>query len=163
MAVRADAAAPTAAVAEGKRSRRKLLVIIAIAVIVLLAGAGAAVYLGLVPFLASKPTKPGPAVAGPIAAVGPLTLNLADGHLLQISVALQLSTTANAKLVQTDMPQIDNALIAEFAHWTYPQLLTPAGRTQAQTDITTQMQALFPPITGVPSVMRVYYTQFVMQ
>lgn len=101
--------------------------------------------------------------AGPIDSLDAITVNLADGHLLQVGVALQLTTAAKADKVTQDSPEILDAVISVFSAWTYPALLGPGAHNQARSQLLTRIQALFPATEGQAQVSGVYFTSFVMQ
>lgn len=155
------AAAPEEAGAPAGK-KRKLLVVVGVVAVVAVAALA-------VPKLTHKKAAPSPKAAalavanGPIDSLDPVTVNLADGHLLQVGVAVQESTAANAKTITADQPRILDALITVFSGWTYPALLGDAGHEQARNQLEAKMQALFPPVGGIPQVAGVYFTTFVMQ
>lgn len=140
-----------------RRSRRKLLAVVAV---VLVAGAGAGVKLTAKP----KGGHTHAATAtGPIVSMDPITVNLADGHLLQVGIALQLVAGANADKVQAEDAKALDSAIAVFGTWTYPALLVPGGRDKAQADLARRVEAQMATPAGQPQVAGVYFTDFVMQ
>ena len=100
---------------------------------------------------------------GPIESLDPVTVNLSDGHLLQVGVAVQLTQTADAKKVTAMDPRILDAVISTFSAQTYPNLLGAAGHEQARQQLEARLQSMFPPVAGAPQVAGVYFTSFVMQ
>ena len=100
---------------------------------------------------------------GPIESLDPVTINLSDGHLLQVGVAVQLTQTADAKKITAMEPRILDAVISTFSAWTYPNLLGPPGHEQARQQLEARLRSLFPPVGGAPQVAGVYFTSFVMQ
>lgn len=141
-----------------KGKRKLVLLVLGVA---LVGAVGAFAY----PKLTHKHPTGGSAavVNGPIESLDPVTVNLADGHLLQVGVAVQLTTAADAKKVTAADPRIIDAVITVFSGWTYPNLLGTAGHDQARLQLEGRIQALFPPIGGTPEVAGVYFTSFVMQ
>jgi len=143
-----------------KPKNKKLLVILALVVVVL---AAAGFVLG--PKLLKKPS--GKPVRGAILALPQITTNLAGGQLLQVTVALQLSTAANVKQAKADIPRLANAEIAVFGSETYSELLTSKGRAQAKELLLKRFQAILPAVgkgkDAVPQVMQVLFTDFVEQ
>jgi flagellar basal body-associated protein FliL len=103
------------------------------------------------------------APAGTVDSLGELTVNLSDGHLLQTTIALQLTAVAPPKTIAADQPQFQNAAIAVLGAYTYPQLLAPGERSASQTALLAQFQKIAGDSDGVPAVTAVYYTGFVMQ
>ena len=152
-AVEAADAAP-----EPKKSKKKLIIIM---VVVLLLVA----YVGKKEFL--KPHyRVGQAVpAGVIdTTIGQLTINLSDGHLVQVTVALQLSKVAAAKKINLDLPRFEDAVTTVFGDQTYAGLLAPAGRTAAKAQILALCQKIAGPVDGAaPQVTAIYFTGFVIQ
>ncbi len=104
-----------------------------------------------------------PAPAGTVDSLGELTVNLSDGHLLQTTIALQLTKVAPPKAIAADQPQFQNAAIAVLGAYTYPQLLGPGGRAASQAALLAQFQKFAGNTDGAPDVTAVYYTGFVMQ
>jgi flagellar FliL protein len=100
---------------------------------------------------------------GPIESLDPVTVNLSDGHLLQVGVAVQLTQAADPKKVTAMDPRILDAVISTFSAWTYPNLLGTTGHEQARQQLEARLQSLFPPVGGTPEVAGVYFTSFVMQ
>lgn len=157
----ADAAGPDAPAAKSGKKRKLVMVVAVVAVL--------AIAVMVVPKLTKKAAPRSPKAAalaaanGPIDSLDPVTVNLSDGHLLQVGVAVQLTTTANAKTVTADQPRILDALITVFSGWTYPNLLGTAGHEQARAQLEARLKTLFPPVNGLPEVAGVYFTSFVMQ
>jgi flagellar protein FliL len=156
---------PDAAVPEGAvkpKGKRKLLVVVGLVAVL---GVAAVAY----PKLTHKKPASGfksAALAvpnGPIESLDPVTVNLSDGHLLQVGVAVQLTQTADAKKVTAMDPRILDAVISTFSALTYPSLLGSAGHEQARRQLEVRLQTLFPPVAGAPQVAGVYFTSFVMQ
>jgi len=159
------AAPPAAAVAEKPKKGKKLIVII-VAVVLLLGGGGAAYK-----FLLAGPSTPAqdPAkVPGQVVTLDPITLNLADGHYLKLTLALQLSeaaapATGSVDAAAATAPAVDgakalDAAIAIFGEHTYNQLIDPKGRLAAQKQVTDEVKKRYD-----GDVLGVYYTQFLMQ
>ncbi len=135
----------------------KILLIAALAVIVL-AGAG---FAGLK--ILQKPPHHGPPVPGKIISLPQETLNLSDGYLLQVTVAMQATTTANTKLIATDQPQLLNAEIMILGGFSYPELLAPGGKAAAQAKLLASFQKILGPSSGQTQVLAILFTSFVME
>jgi flagellar protein FliL len=146
-----------------KGGKLKLILII---VPVLLLVVGAAVY-----FLVLKPssnTTAAPAagtegeastptstwVAGKIVTIDPITINLANGHYLQLGLALQ--ATADAGEEVTPAKALD-AAITQFSNNTVDELATQEGREAAKKELTKAIKEAYE-----KKVYEVYYTTFVM-
>lgn len=156
-----DTSAPT----ESKKGRKRLVVVLLAVVIV-----AAALFVGRPMLLGSgsdataKPGKPEP---GPIVSLEPMTLNLADGHFLKLGLALQLTKEAGAEAGPSEgesaSPAVDgapaqDAAITVLGERTYAALLAPGGRTRAQQALQKEVDTRYE-----HKVMRVYFTEFVMQ
>ena len=140
-----------------KKSKKKLILIVA--VLVLLIGGYEAKSILLAPHY-----KPGQAVPnGKILPLDQLTVNLSDGHMLQVSISLQLSSVAGGT-VGSDVPRFDDAAITVFGDMTYKQLLAPDGKQQARQEILQACQKIAGTVDGAaPQINAVYYTGWTMQ
>ena len=153
--------APAAETAAKPKGKRKLVLVVGL--VAVLGTAGLAY-----PKLTHKKPAGYRSVAvavpnGPIESLDPVTINLSDGHLLQVGVAVQLTLAADAKKVTAMDPRILDAVISTFSAWTYPNLLGPTGHEQARQQLEVRLRSLFPPVGGAPQVAGVYFTSFVMQ
>ena len=150
---------------EPKKSRKKLFIIVAVLLVVL--GVGGFVAKGML----AGPAAPVPdpkTVAGQVNTLLPMTLNLADGHYLKLTLALQLSEAATPAAGSVDaaagaVPGLDgakalDAAIIVLGQRTYPQLLAPGGRASAQKALSARVKKLYP-----GEVLGVYFTEFLMQ
>ena len=162
-------AAPSAAPAaeKGKKSRKKLLIMIVLALVVLGGGGFAAKT-----FLlggGSGAAAPDPTtVEGGVETLDPITLNLADGRYLKVTIALQLSEAATLAAGSVDAaaatgPAVDgakalDATISVLGQRTYDQLIAKGGREDAQKALTARVKALYK-----GEVLGVYFTDFLMQ
>jgi flagellar FliL protein len=145
-----------------KKSRKKLIIVAAL--LVLLAG-GAFVGKGML----AGPGAPVPdpkTVAGNVVTLTPMTLNLADGRFLKLTLALQLSEAGSPAAGSVDaavVPALDgakalDAAIEVLGQRTYAQLLAPGGRAAAQTALSAQVKKRYD-----GDVLGVYFTEFLMQ
>ncbi|MCL4423515.1 MAG: flagellar basal body-associated FliL family protein [Actinobacteria bacterium] len=100
---------------------------------------------------------------GPVLAFPQETLNLADGYLLQVTVAVQETTAANAKQVSKLEPELLNSEISILGHFTYYQLLSAGGKSTARAELLAGFEKVLGTTNGEPQVMAVYFTSFVMQ
>jgi flagellar FliL protein len=151
------AAAPVA-----KKGGRKKLLILVVALLVVAGGA----WTFLKPAPAASATEaPKP---GPVVALEPLTLNLADGHYLKLGLALQ-ATEAVAEEAAAHAaegpaaPLLDgaralDAAISVLGDRSYAQLLAPGGRAKAKAAVDAVIKKRYE-----GKVLQVYLTQFVMQ
>lgn len=108
----------------------------------------------------TAPPEPGATVA-----LDPITLNLADGHLLKVGVALLLSADSHLGYDDHGKPVEPRGafaaaldlLIADLGGRTYDQLVTPEGRDKAKQELRHQLQE-----TYEGEVIDLYFTDFVM-
>jgi flagellar FliL protein len=151
---------------EKPKLSRKKLVIVAAVVLVLLAVGG---FVGK--SLLAGPAEPEPdpkTVAGDVITLDPMTLNLADGRYLKLTLALQLSEAASpaagsAEESAAAAPALDGAkaldcAIGVLGQHTYAELIAPGGRASAQKVLSAQVKKRYP-----GDVLGVYFTEFLMQ
>lgn len=104
--------------------------------------------------------------AGPVVVLDPITLNLADGHLLQVGLALELAdepAKGGEDKSSSDDPtkgyaKALDASIGVLGDETMAQLSAPGGREAAKATLESTLEELY---HGV--VVGVYFHQFVMQ
>lgn len=167
MAKTATAVAGSQKAAEGndtapKKSKKKLLMIV-VPLVLLLAAAG--YFVGL-PMLRGKHHGSAHAAVltpGPVVDLPQITTNLADGHIIQIGLAMQLSSKSLATGIPAVQPKLVNTVLATLGTFTYPQLLLPAGRLQAQQQLEAKMAPVVASAKGSPQLQTVYFTSFVIQ
>jgi len=150
---------------KSKPGKKKLIPI----ALVLLVAIGAVAYKELVHTPKSKTPVPGAIVNLP-----ETTLNLPNGHLLQVSVALQL--TQGVHLTGGEMDVLENDEIDTLSSFHYSELLTTGGKTAARMSLLRSFNSVVAgasrPAGGVGTVsattsstyvLDVYFTYFVMQ
>lgn len=107
--------------------------------------------------------------AGPVVVLDAITLNLADGHLLQIGLALELSPEAaeggggHGEPADEDDPtkgyaRAIDATIGALGEETMASLSAPGGRDVAKEALTHTLEELYH-----GEIVGVYFHQFVMQ
>lgn len=103
--------------------------------------------------------------AGQVIALGSstLTTNLADGHLVQIGISLQLTKPASVKTISADTDELTNASLSILSRDTYPQLLATSGRTVLAHQLLAAYQKILGRSEGAEQVSAVYFTSFVLQ
>lgn len=101
--------------------------------------------------------------AGQIVPLTQVTTNLADGHLAQVTVDLQLTKPANLKEVTLEEPALVGAIVTDLGRDTYPTLLRPAGRAALQVELLHGFQEILGTSEGAQQVSAVYLTGFVLQ
>lgn len=148
-----------------KKSRKKLILV---AAVVILLGVGGYVGKGMLLGGGSEEAVPDPkTVAGEVLTLTPITMNLADGHYLKLTLALQLSEAgtpaAEAEGEGEATPALDgvkalDASIDVLGQHTYAQLLAPGGRASAQKELLVEIKKRYP-----GDVLGVYFAEFLMQ
>lgn len=91
---------------------------------------------------------------GLIVAVEPITVNLSNGHYLQVGLALQATKDAGKDLSGL---KAKDAIISQFSGKTVDELATTEAREAAKQDLTKTIKKLY---NG--EVYEIYYTAFVM-
>ena len=153
MATATTTSSRTGEAAPATKSRRKLIV----AVIVVALAALAAWFLLMGPGAGAeeKDVAKEPAL-GEVLALEPITMNLADGRLLKVGLALQLVLEPKEKEV-TGSVALDEA-IAFLGEQSYEQLADPAARATIKKEFSTRVSKRYH-----GDVVEVYFTEFVMQ
>jgi len=141
--------------APGKR--KKLLPVVVL--VVLVAGFAADKFV-----LSKKPKLKAP-VPGTVLHLPTTTINLPNGGLLQVELAVELAKGVGGKggLPAWDIAQMENDEIAILSLFPEQTLLTSAGKQEAQADLLQAFRRIVGPAPGGQGVMAVYYTDFVMQ
>lgn len=147
----AEAKVPAPAEPAAGRSRKKLLLIAApllalVAAWYLLLGPGSSG--------SGEPTEP---VAGEVVPLEAITMNLADGRLLKVGLALQLVEGAGEHGPISGSVALDEA-ISFLGEHSYAQLSAPEGRQQAKAELSERVAERYH-----HEVLEVYFTEFVMQ
>jgi len=152
----AKAGAPAAG--DDKPKKKKLPKLIVVLVVLL---GGAYVAKGM---LIKPHYKPGQiAPNGQVQTLDQLTVNLSDGHLVQATIVLQLTTVAATKTLNDDQPQFDDAAISVIGEQTYAGLLAPGGRDALKVQLLQRFQKIAGKAYGSQEVSAVYFTGFVIQ
>jgi flagellar FliL protein len=120
--------------------------------LVLLFVVGGAAYKILVPA-----PPPGPPAAGETVVLDPLTLNLTDGHYLQVAVAVDLVQGKATKETFETAPAAQ-AIIDEFSNRTVASLSSRAARTKSLADLIAEMKKEY-----AGKVFDAHFTKFTMQ
>jgi flagellar FliL protein len=106
--------------------------------------------------------------AGPVVVLDPVTLNLADGHMLQVGLALELSPDVESGAGHGEAPADDDptrgfakaldATISVLGEQSMAALSAPGGRDHAKAALETALHDLYH-----GEIVGVYFHQFVMQ
>lgn len=115
-----------------KKGKKKLIIAL---VAVLAVGGGAYKFL--------MPKKVGPPVAGDSVKMDPITVNLANGYLLQVAEEIQL---VKGKATATDFQTGHAAelIIDEFSNGTVGTVASDKGRQKLQADLEAKVKAAYP-------------------
>ena len=156
MAKTAAAPAETADAAKGGKKKLVMIVVPVLLVVV------AAWYFVLGPGSAgsSAEEKPKEVALGEVVALDPITMNLADGRLLKVGLALQLPlepASGGGHGEFSGSVALDEA-IAFLGEHTYDQLAAPAARQEAKKELSKRVYERYH-----HDVLEVYFTEFVMQ
>ncbi|HXX90045.1 MAG TPA: flagellar basal body-associated FliL family protein [Acidimicrobiales bacterium] len=100
---------------------------------------------------------------GQVDTLDQLTVNLSDGHLVQTTIALQLTTVADTKTITADAPQFEDAAISVIGSETYAGLLAPGGRDDMKSQLLARFQKIAGTADGAQAVSAVYFTGLVIQ
>ncbi len=153
------AAAPAETADVGKGGGTKKLVMVVVPVLLVLV---AAWYFVLGPGSGkSKAEEPKEVALGEVVALDPITMNLADGRLLKVGLALQLPLEPPAggggHGEFSGSIALDEA-IAYLGEHTYAQLAAPAARQAVKKELSHRVNERYH-----SAVLEVYFTEFVMQ
>lgn len=132
-----------------KKSKKKLIIIILAAVLLL--GGGASGYFFV---FAGDGTEP-PPEPGVVVQLDAITVNLADGHFLKISIALQATADAHE---EPDGSKALDLLISEFSNRSVAELSSNGARDEAKKSLKKKVEKAYH-----GEVMDIYFTEFVMQ
>jgi flagellar protein FliL len=131
----------------GLLKNKKFLILLVLVLVV-----GGAAYKMLMPA-----PKPGPPAAGDTVVLDPLTLNLTDGHYLQVAVAIDL-VQGKATKDKFEVAPADQAIIDEFSNRTVASLSSRAARTASLKTLIAEMKKEYPGM-----VFDAHFTKFVTQ
>jgi flagellar basal body-associated protein FliL len=141
-----------------KKKSRKLLVVLMAVVLVAAFGADK--------FLLSKGHKPLHALPGAVVRLPETTLNLSDGQLLQVALAVQLQKGIGGKsgsLPAWEIAKMEDEEITLLSSFSEVTLLSSSGKAKAMSGLLGEFRSVVGPGPVGPGVMDVYYTDFVMQ
>jgi flagellar FliL protein len=136
-----------------KKSKKMLMMIVG--AVLLLGGGGAGGYFMFAP---KGPTPP--PVAGIVAPLESITVNLAGGHFLKIGLALQLTAEAGAEA--PDGSKAKDLMISQFSNKPVAELSSSKARDKEKEELSKKIEKAYT-VDGVDEVMGIYFTEFVMQ
>jgi len=134
-----------------KKSKKKLMIIILAAVLVL-GGGGGAYFMFFASSAKAEKKTPEP---GAVVVMDPITINLADGHYLKVTLALQASLDAAEPPDGSKALDIANS---QFSELKMTQLTTAGGRLKAKKDLVESVRKAYK-----DEVYDIYFREFVMQ
>ncbi len=155
MAKTAAAPAETAEAPKGGGTKKLVMMVVPVLLVLV-----AAWYFVLGPGSGGSEAEEKPEVElGEVVALEPITMNLADGRLLKVGLALQLplEPPAGAHGEVSGSVALDET-IAFLGEHTYAQLAAPAGRQEAKKELSHRVAERYH-----EGVLEVYFTEFVMQ
>ncbi len=152
----AKTAAAPAETDQAPQGRRRKLVLLVVPVLLALV---AAWYLVLGPGSGgSAAEEPKEVELGEVVALEPITMNLADGRLLKVGLALQLPLEPSSGHGEVSGSVALDEAIAFLGEHTYAQLAAPAARQEAKKQLSQRVSERYH-----ADVLEVYFTEFVMQ
>ena len=162
-----QAEAPAAAPAEAKKSKKKLIIIALVVALLGAVGAKETVLKSKPKVVLGKDGKPVKVVVkvlpGDTIKLDPVTTSVADGHVIQIALGLQLAKGADAKVITTEAPQADDAALQVLAGYTYKTLLSPKGREKVRLEIKRAVIKTLVTDKGKAEVYDVLLTSYVLE
>ena len=144
-----------AAVEPAPQGKRRLVLLIALPLVAVLAGAYFLLGPGAGGGAAEAEKAPEPGV---VLELEPITMNLADGRLLKVGLALQVAAEpSSAHGEVTGAVALDEA-ISYLGEHTFAQLADPATRQAVKDELSSRVAERYH-----HDVLEVYFTEFVMQ
>lgn len=137
--------------AEAPKKSKKMLIIIVLAV-VLLGGGGAGAYFMFFKSSGDEVVAPEPGAVVPLESI---TINLADGHFLKVSIALQVTIDAAH---EPDGSHALDLLITQFTNRSVAELSTNEAREAMKKELIEKVKHAYH-----DEVYDIYFTEFVMQ
>lgn len=141
----------TAEGAEAPKKSRKKLIIILLAVLLLAGGGGGSYFMF---FNSSEPEVVVPE-PGAVVALDAITINLADGRFLKVSIALQAAADAAE---EPDGSKALDILISQFSNRSMDELSSNDAREAQKKELIEKVKKAYE-----EEVYDVYFTEFVMQ
>jgi flagellar FliL protein len=145
-----DTATPDGAEAP-KKSKKKLIIILL--AVLLLGGGGAGAYFMF--FNSSGEEEVVQHEPGVVVALEAITINLADGHFLKVSIALQASADAAH---EPEGSKALDLLISQFSNKSVAELSSNDAREEQKKELVEKVKKAYE-----EEVYDVYFTEFVMQ
>lgn len=141
------------------KSKKKLILMVVPALVLLLAGGGYFLLAGGGGGGDGHGGEPPPPTPGAILVLDPTTINLADGHYLKVTLALQMIAGAGGGgHGELDGSQALDLTIATFSGHTVAELSVPANRAKYKKKLLEKLDKAYH-----HEVMDLYFREFVMQ
>lgn len=97
----------------------------------------------------------------------PFTVNLAEDdsgpRMLYVGITLQVGTEASSAAIERERPLVRNRLMLMLSGRKAEDLVTPQGKEQLATDLTTGLSELLADNHSVVNINRVLFTEFIVQ
>jgi flagellar FliL protein len=143
------------------------LLIVLLALVVVAASAGGTyLYLSQVAVVQAEPVLNTPQ-APRLVTVAPMTVNLSNERdepsLLYVGFALEVADEATQTLLQAYMPQLRSQLLTLVSGQNSTQLITPQGKAALAARVLDARKQPLVPQQPAPAVLRVLYTDFIVQ
>lgn len=111
--------------------------------------------------VAQKPQAPR------LVTIAPMTVNLVNERdeqsLLYVGFALEVADDATQALLQQYMPQIRSQLLTLLSGQNTTQVITPQGKAALAGKVLETLKQPLAPQQSAPAVLRVLYTDFIVQ
>lgn len=151
-------------------SRKTPWLLILLLALVVVAGSCAGTYFYISQY-ASEPQKIEPVEQKPqaprLVTIAPMTVNLVNERdepsLLYVGFALEVADDATQTLLQRYMPQVRSQLLTLLSGQNTTQVITPQGKAALAARILETLKQPLAPQQPEPSVLRVLYTDFIVQ
>lgn len=147
-------AAPADGAADSGRSGRSKLLPLLLGAVVLVGATAAAIWF----FFLRTPPEPPPPAGGAYVTMETQTISLADGHYLQIQVALQLRDDSATPADLFEEAPAAELVIDTFSNQTKDSLVESTNRKRLQQQLLTSVQKAYP-----EEVFDLYFTKYTLQ
>ena len=142
-----------------KKSNKMLMIVIAVALVVL-GGGGAGAFVMMSGDTAAAAEEPVKGTVTPIE--NALTINLADGHYLKMSFALQMTEAVADAHADVDVSEALILALETYTGRTIAELSTQKGRDAVKAELLHKIEEAYTE-EDTKLVMDIYFTSFVTQ
>lgn len=150
-------------------SRKTPWLLILLLALVVVGGSSAGTYVYISQNVhADEPVNVEPKPQAPrLVTIAPMTVNLVNERdepsLLYVGFALEVADDATQTLLQQYMPQVRSQLLTLLSGQNTTQVITPQGKAALAARILQTLKQPLAPQQPEPSVLRVLYTDFIVQ